>query len=156
MKKLAGEANTMVTEMEGSILATSIDNQMTNATNIAGISEDLQYLVQSNMEDQVFQIQRMLADEFDRYKRRGNIYVDENIREIQELYINKKQTKKDKERVEYEEVILIKPYEVSKLTSTKSSSFIDKEVNNLLKYIKFIKSPAQTRIFRPPPHYQAL
>jgi len=79
VKKLAGEANTMVTEMEGSILATSIDNQMTNATNIAGISEDLQYLVQSNMEDQVFQIQRMLADEFDRYKRKGNIYVDENI-----------------------------------------------------------------------------
>ena len=153
MKKLAGEANTMVTEMEGSILATSIDNQMTNATNIAGISEDLQYLVQSNMEDQVFQIQRMLTDKFDRYKRRGNIYVNENIREIQELYINKKQTKKDKERVEYEEVILIKPYEVSKLTSTKSSSFIDKEVNNLLKYIKFIKSPTQTRIFRPPPHY---
>jgi len=72
------------------------------------------------------------------------------------LYINKKQTKKNKERVEYEEVILIKPYEVSKLTSTKSSSFIDKEVNNLLKYIKFIKSPTQTRIFRPPPHYQAL
>ena len=153
MKKLVREANITVIEMKGSILAISIDNQMMNSTNIAGISEDLQYLVQSNMEDQVFQIQRMLTDKFDRYKRRGNIYVNENIREIQELYINKKQTKKDKERVEYEEVILIKPYEVSKLTSTKSSSFIDKEVNNLLKYIKFIKSPTQTRIFRPPPHY---
>ena len=98
----------------------------------------------------------MLADELDRYKERGNIYVDENIREIQELYTNKEQTKKDEERVEDEEVILIKPYEVSESTSTKSLSFINEEVNNLLKYMKFIKSPTQTRIFRPPPYYQAL
>jgi len=41
MKKLAGEANTMVTEMEGSILAASNDNWTMNAMNIAGISEDL-------------------------------------------------------------------------------------------------------------------
>jgi len=58
--------------------------------------------------------------------------------------------------VEDEEVILIKPYEVLESTSTKSSSFIDEEVNNLLKYMKFIKSPTQTRIFQSPPHYQAL
>ena len=51
IKKLTGEVNTMVTEIEGSILAASIDNQMMNTINIAGISEDLQYLVQSNMED---------------------------------------------------------------------------------------------------------
>jgi len=51
MKKLAREANTTVTEMKGSILAASIDNQTTNATNIVGISEDLQYLAQSDMED---------------------------------------------------------------------------------------------------------
>jgi len=37
--------------MEGSILAASIDNWTTNAINIAGISEDLQYLVQSYMKD---------------------------------------------------------------------------------------------------------
>jgi len=42
-----------------------------------------------------------------------------------------------KERVEDEEVILIKPYEVSS-SSTMKSSFIDDEVNNLLKYMKFI------------------
>ena len=51
IKKLARKANTTVTEMGGSILAASIDNWMTNAMNIAGISEDLQYLVQSDMED---------------------------------------------------------------------------------------------------------
>jgi len=79
MKKLAREANTTVMKMEGSILVASIDNRTTNVTNIAGISEDLWYLVQSDMEDRVFQIQRMLADELDRYKGRSNIYVDENI-----------------------------------------------------------------------------
>ena len=82
MKKLAGEANTMVMEMEGSILAASIDNWMMNATNIVGISEDLWYLVQSDIEDWAFQIQRMLADELDRYKEKGNTYVNENIWEI--------------------------------------------------------------------------
>jgi len=41
MKKLAGETNTMVMEMEGSILVTSINNQMTNIMNIAEISEYL-------------------------------------------------------------------------------------------------------------------
>jgi len=70
------------------------------------------------------------------------------------LYINKEQTKKEGGKVEEEEVILIKPYEVSK--STASSSFADEEVNNLLKYMKFIKSFTQTRIFQPPPHYQIL
>jgi len=30
------------------------------------------------------------------------------------------------------------------------------EVENLSKYMKFIKIPSQTRIFRPPPYYQAL
>ena len=63
------------------------------------------------------------------------------------MYINKEQTQKDKGRVEDEEVILIKSYEVSKSTSTKSLSFIDEEVDNLLEYMKFIKSPTQTRIF---------
>jgi len=41
IKKLAREVNTTVTEIEGSILAASIDNRMMNAMNIAGISEDL-------------------------------------------------------------------------------------------------------------------
>jgi len=89
----------------------------------------------------------MLADELDRYKERDNTCVDENIQEIQELYVNEEQTKKDERRVEDEEVILIKLYEVLESTSTKSLSFINEEVDNLLKYMKFIKSPIQTRIF---------
>ena len=59
--------------------------------NITQISEDLQYMVQSDMDERAFQIQRMLADELDRYKGKDNKYVEENIQEKQELY-------KDEER----------------------------------------------------------
>ena len=156
IKKIAEKANITITEMEESILSASINNQMTNATNISEISEDLWYLVQSDMEDRAFQIQRMLVDELNRYKERGNTYVENNILEIQELYSNEKQMKKSEGRVEEEEVILIKPYKVCKSTSMKSSSFIDEGIDNLLKYIKFIKSPTQIRIFQPPPYYQLL
>ena len=147
MKKLAGEANTTVMEMEGSILVASINNQMTNTMNIVGISEYLWYLVQSNMEDQAFQIQRMLADELDRYKERGNTYVDENIWEIQKLYISEEQQKKEEGRIEDKEVILIKLYKVLESLLTRSISFIDEKINNLLKHMKFVKSSTQTRPF---------
>ena len=100
------------------------------------MSEDLQYLIQSNMENQVFQVQRMLADELDAYKGQGNKYIDENVQEIQDLY--KENEDKKKEKIEDKKVILIKPYEVDELISTTKSSFINSEVENLIKYIKFI------------------
>jgi len=80
--KIAREMNTTIMEIEKTILKTNINNRMTNATNILGISEDLRYLIQSNIEDRVYQIQRMLADELDAYSGRGNQYVDDNIKEI--------------------------------------------------------------------------
>ena len=98
----------------------------------------------------------MLANELDHYKGKGNRYVKENIQEIQDLYIEEKPQDKDKGKVEEEEVILIKLYKVSESILTKSSSFIDEKINNLLKYMKFVKSPTQTRIFWPPPYYQLL
>ena len=49
IKKLAKEVNTIITEVEESILITSINRTM-DATNIAQILEDLQYLVQSDMD----------------------------------------------------------------------------------------------------------
>jgi len=59
----------------------------------------------------------MLADELDAYSGQRNQYVDNNIREIQDLYKDRKQKKKsNKERLEDKEVILIKPYKVSKST----------------------------------------
>ena len=44
IKKLAKEVNTIITEVEESILITSINRTM-DATNIAQILKDLQYLV---------------------------------------------------------------------------------------------------------------
>ena len=106
IKKLAGEANTILTEVEGTILMASINNQTMNATSLTQISEDLQYLVQSDMDERAFQIQRMLADELDRYKGKDNKYMEDNIKEIQELYMNE-EINQAKGMVENEEVILI-------------------------------------------------
>jgi len=156
IKKLAEEANTTITEIEGTVLTASINNRTMNVTNITQISKDLQYLVQSDMDERAFQIQRMLANELDRYKGRGNNYVDTNIKEIQELYMAEEAKKEDKGTIKNEEVILVRPYEVSTTTSSSTTSFITDEVENLLKHMKFVRTPSQTRLFRPPPHYQAL
>ena len=77
--KIAAEANMMIMEMKNTILKASTNNQVINTTNIAEVSEDLRYLIQSNMENQVFQVQWMLADELDTYRGKGNAYVDDNI-----------------------------------------------------------------------------
>ena len=149
IKKLVEEANTMITEVERSVLTASINNWVTNTTNITQILEDLWYIVQSDMDEQAFQVQRMLANELDQYKGKGNKYVDDNIQEIQDLYMEKEK-KEEKGVVESEEVILVRLYEISSTTSSLSgTSFITDEVKNLLKYMKFVKTPSQTRIFRP-------
>ena len=94
IKKLAEETSTTVTEMEGMILMASINNRTTNATNITQMAEDLCYLIQSDIDNRVFQIQRMLANELNRYKGKGNRYMEENIREIQKLYIEEETEEK--------------------------------------------------------------
>ena len=106
MKKIAEETSTTVTEMEGTILTANINNRTMNAMNITQIAEDLRYLVQSDMDERAFQVQRMLADKLDCYKGKGNDYVDGNIKEIQELYMNE-ETKEEKGVVENKEVILV-------------------------------------------------
>ena len=89
----------------------------------------------------------MLADELDHYKEKGNEYVDNNIKEIQEIYM-KKEKRKDKGTIENKEVILVRPYKVSSTTTSFSTtSFITDKVENLAKYMKFMKTPSQTRIF---------
>jgi len=57
MIKIVVETNTTIIEIEEVILKASINNWVINVMNIAGVSEDLRYLVQSNMENQIFQIQ---------------------------------------------------------------------------------------------------
>jgi len=79
MKKLAEEAGTTVAEIEGTILTASINNRTTKTMNITQMAEDLHYLIQSDMDNRAFQIQRRLADELNRYKGKGNRYVEENI-----------------------------------------------------------------------------
>ena len=82
--------------------------------------------------------------------------MDNNIQEIQELYIEEEK-KEEKGVVENKEVILVKLYKISSTTlSLSRTSFITDEVENLIKYIKFVKTPSQTRIFRPLPYYQSL
>ena len=137
MKKIAEETSMTVMEMEGIILMASVNNQTMNVMNITQIAEDLLYLVQSDMDKRAFQVQRMLANELDYYKGKGNDYVDGNIKEIQELYINE-ENGEEKGKVEDEEVILIKPYEISMTTLSSSTSFITDEVEHLFKHMKFI------------------
>jgi len=107
------------------------------------------------MDDRALEVQRMLADELDQYKGKGNSYVEENIWEIQELYI-KEENGEEKGRIEDKEVILVKPYEVSMTTSSSNTSFITDKVKNLFKHMKFIQMPSQTRLFKSPPYYQSL
>jgi len=108
------------------------------------------------MDKRVFQIQRMLADELDRYKGKDNKYVEDNIKEIQELYTNE-EINQAQGMIENKEVILVRPYQVESTTTSSSlTSFISDEIDNLEKYMKFVKTPSQTRIFRPPPYYQSL
>ena len=80
----------------------------------------------------------MLANKIDYYKGRNNKYVDNNIQEIQKLYMDE-ETRKKEGNVKDEKVILIKLYKVSTTTSSLSeTSFITDEVENLLKYMKFV------------------
>ena len=138
IKKMVEEMNMMIIEIERTILTASINNQTVNTMNITQISEDLRYLVQSDMDIRAFQIQRMLADELDYYKGSANRYVNNNIQEIQELYVDE-EMKKKKGKVEDDEVILIKLYEVSTMTfSSSQTSFITDKVKNLFKYMKFV------------------
>jgi len=156
IKRLAEETNTILTEIEGTVLATSINNRVINATNIMQISEDLWYLVQSDMDNRAFQVQRMLANKLDYYKGKGNDYMNSNIKEIQELYMEEEK-KEEKGTIENKEVILVCPYEVlSTTTSSSRTSFITDEIENLVKYMKFVKTLSQTRIFQLLPYYQSL
>ena len=96
----------------------------------------------------------MLADELNRYRERGNKYINDNIQKIQDLYKEKEQRLESRKvEVKEEKLILIKPYEIFISASTTKSSFIQDEVKNLM---KFIHSPIQMRLFKPLPYYQSL
>ena len=81
----------------------------------------------------------MLANELDIYKEKENVYVEDNIREIQELF-KEEESKREGGHIEEEEIILVKPYKMSRSSSLmiSTTSFITNEVENLLKYMKFV------------------
>jgi len=79
--KLAEKANIQITKIKFTILQTSNNYQMQTAGDIFSISEDLQNIIQSNMENQVYHIQKLLADELDNCKEKENNYVEGYIKE---------------------------------------------------------------------------
>ena len=83
--------------------------------------------------------------------------MEKNIQKIQELYKDEEKRKEER-KIKDEEVILIKLYEVTiaTLLLMSQTSFITEEVDNLNKYMKFVQTLLQTRIFQPLPHYQLL
>jgi len=54
IKRLAEETNTILMEIEGTVLMTNINNRVMNTTNITQILEDLWHLVQSDMDEWAF------------------------------------------------------------------------------------------------------
>jgi len=79
-------ANTQLKEIETMILQASDAYKTQTASDIFNISEDLQDIIQGNMENQVYHIQSLLADELDKYKDKGNSYANNHIKEIQDTY----------------------------------------------------------------------
>ena len=76
--------------------------------------------MQSDMENQVYHIQWLLADKLDNYKEKGNKYTDRHIKEIQDTYkqediVMKEQDNKVKQKIQDEEVFLYKSYKVDLL-----------------------------------------
>jgi len=62
---------------------------MQTAGDIFSISKDLQNIIQSDIENQAYHIQKLLADELNNCKGKGNEYVEGHIKEIQDAYKQK-------------------------------------------------------------------
>ena len=121
--KLAEEANIQIAEIKRMILQASYNYWTQTVVDIFSISEDLQNIIQSDMENQVYHVQQLLVDEheLDNYKRKENQYVEEHIKEIQDAYKQEdiiiktlQIINKGKQRVKEEKVFLYKSYNVDK------------------------------------------
>jgi len=80
--KLAEEANIQIVEIKSTILQVSNNYRIYTTRDIFSITEDLWNIVQSNIEDQAYHIQKLLANELDSCKEKGNNYAKEYIKEI--------------------------------------------------------------------------
>ena len=86
--------------------------------------------------------------------------MDNNIKEIQELYKEKesgRQWRDEKEKeIQDKEVLLYKPYEMLTESSSTQPTLIQDKLDNLEKHMKFVHSPIKTKTFIPPPHYKSI
>ena len=80
--KLAEEANMQIAEIERMILQVDQNYWTQTARDMFSISEDLQNIIQSDMENQAYHIQQLLVDELNNCKEKGNKYAKEHIKEI--------------------------------------------------------------------------
>ena len=84
--KLAKEANAQIAEIESTILKANNNYWMQTVGDIFSISENLQNIVQSNIENQAYHIQRLLVDKLDNCKGKENDYAERHMKEIQNAY----------------------------------------------------------------------
>jgi len=159
--KLVEKANTQIAEIETIILQASHNFRTQTAGNIFSISEDLQNIVQSDIENQAYHIQALLVNELGNCKGKRNEYAKVYIKKIQNVYKQdnfklKKPVTKDKGQIQ-EEVLLYKPYNVdSPRSKTLKPTFIQNKIDNLEKYMKFMQIPVKTMLLYLLPYYKAL
>ena len=115
--KLAEEANTQIAEIETTILQASHNYQTQTVGDIFSISEDLQNIIQSDMKNPVYYIQKLLVNELDSCKGKENEYTKEQIKEIQDMYKQDNQKPRelmmnDKKQIQEEEIFLYKLYDI--------------------------------------------
>ena len=84
--KLAKVTNTQLAEIKTTILQASDKYRIQIVGDIFSILEDLQNIIQENIENQAYHIQTFLANELDNFKGKGNTYVNEHIKKIQNMY----------------------------------------------------------------------
>ena len=112
------------------ILQASHNYQTQTVGNIFSSSEDLWNIIQSNIENWTYHIQKLLVDELDNCKGKGNKYAEEHIKEIQDVYKQdnqeiEKSTINNREQVQEKEVFLYKLIDVIPLKpKTSESTFI--------------------------------
>ena len=115
------------------------------------------------MENQVYHIQRLLVNELDNCKGKRNEYTEGHIKKIQDIYkqedieVKIQESSKEKQQIQDEKVLLYKPYKVnSPKPKTPEPIFIQDELDNLDKYMKYMQAPVKMMQLYPLLHYKSL
>ena len=106
----------------------------------------------------------LLVDKLDSCKGKRNKYAKEHIKKIQNAYkqedlvIKTAQIiNKGKQQVQNEEILFYKPYNVDKPRSkTPEPTFIQDNIENLEKYMKYMQLLVKTMPFYPLSYYKSI